>query len=34
MIYTVLDSQKALANSFQAATFKSEEISRTFQGVA
>ena len=37
MIYilkTVLDKQKASKNSFQVTTFKVEENSRTFQGLA
>ena len=37
MIYilsSVLDNQKASKNSFQATTFKVEENSRTFQGLA
>ena len=32
--YSVLDDQKASENSFQATTFKVEENSRTFQGLA
>ena len=32
--YTVLNKQKALKNTFQATTFKVEENSRTFQGLA
>ena len=31
---TVLNNQKALKNSFQATSFKVEEISTTFQGLA
>ena len=31
MIYIVLDNQKALKNTFQAAEFKVEENSRTFK---
>ena len=37
MIYnrsSVLDNQKASKDSFQATTFKGEENSRTFQGLA
>ena len=37
MIYilkTVLDKQKASKNSFQVTTFKAEENSRAFQGLA
>ena len=34
LMYSVLDNQKASKNSFQATTFKVEENSRTFQGLA
>ena len=35
MIYILyLDNQKASKNTFQATTFKVEENSRTFQGLA
>ena len=34
MIYIVLNNQKASKNTFQATTFKVEENSRTFQGLA
>ena len=34
MIYIVLENQKASKNSFEATTFKVEENSRTFQGLA
>ena len=34
MTYIVLDNQKALKNTFQATTFKDEENSSTFQGLA
>ena len=34
MIYIVLDKQIASKNSFQLTTFKVEENSRTFQGLA
>ena len=34
MIYIVSNNQKALKISFQAITFKVEENSRTFQGLA
>ena len=35
MIYTLsFDKQKASKNSFQATTFKVEETSSTFQGLA
>ena len=34
MIYIVLDKQQASKNSFQFTTFKVEENSRTFQGLA
>ena len=30
----MLDNQKAIKNTFQAPTFKGEEKSRTFQGLA
>ena len=30
----ILDNQKASKNSFQSTTFKDEENSRTFQGLA
>ena len=30
----MLDNQKAIKNTFQAPTFKVEENSRTFQGLA
>ena len=33
-LYTVLNNQKALKNSFQATSFQVEEISTTFQGLA
>ena len=33
-LYSVLDKQKASKNSFQITTFKVEENSRTFQGLA
>ena len=33
-IYSVLDNQKASKNTFQATTFKVEENSGTFQGLA
>ena len=34
MIYIVLPKQQAPKNTFQATTFKFEENSRTFQGLA
>ena len=34
MIYIVLDNQKASKNSFQPTTFKVEENSTIFQGLA
>ena len=33
-LYSVLDNQKASKNSFQATTFKVEENSSSFQGLA
>ena len=33
-LYSALDKQKASKNTFQATTFKFEENSRTFQGLA
>ena len=33
-LYSVLDNQKASKHTFQATTFKVEENSRTFQGLA
>ena len=33
-LYAVLENQKALKNTFQATTFKVEENSRNFQGLA
>ena len=33
-LYSVLENQKALKNTFPATTFKLEENSRTFQGLA
>ena len=34
LFYIVLDNHKALRNTFPAITFKVEENSRTFQGLA
>jgi len=31
-LYSILENQKAVKNTFQATTFKVEENSRTFQG--
>ena len=32
-LYSVLDNQKALKNTFQVTAFKAEENSRTFHGL-
>ena len=32
-LYSLLNNQKALVNTFQATTFKVEENSRNFQGL-
>ena len=34
IVYSLLENQKPLKNTFQATTLKAEENSRTFQGLA